>query len=906
MKKLLLLFFTTSFAYSQFSGNVLMNAGFEDTSAAGKGKWQVYPSEYSSFAYEQETATMFGSNRKYPSYWGKWGFKMWGRYINANNENSIYQTFNDVPAGKHVSFTGMAMTYNEDRIRGGNKAFLFIKSFDASWNALQLSFSDSMDADAPADKWLTLMVEQKVPANAKYTQIGMGFYQPGEGNDNNGGIYFDDLIAYIGDVVVDITVNTSHIKDLTQSKRKMMVDLRGPSEIANPAWGPGTNFRPGNSLWDEEDTEDPGYSKHLDHDWWFMPIALDKDKTYQYKFGGHISNLDGTVSGFWENDLPGANYQGDNRSLTISADGSSSTATGAYKHEYEAESSNDYYHHVMHFLGRGPSNDAPPYTEKQDSVDVYFVVNMSNVKDYTGQQVHMAGDLESEVTGGNDWSHGIKMKDIGNGYWAYHWRGIASDGNPDTLNYKFTLGDWSGTHEDGLKGEGVASSGNRQVIVDVERWNEDGDATVPWVWYNNNPPSPFTPDGRIPSMTFRTNIGQAIANNGWKDGDQLLVKWGYGRTAEKINVDTLKAGVGGDYQLTISPSIEINDEIGMYYQYYRLSGGQESREIFFNFDTTWADASLNERRWADLTSGTAANLVDYVNSKTHGRRLPIFRNSNKLDASAADTDSLIVTYTVDLRPMYYQLLSFGSDDGGALKGIQGARDLKYSDKDSIFTKWGVRMNGPASGGWDVYGKWGSGLRNSVINTMYDDGKSGGDATAGDSIYTVQYKYQKNSTDVGIEFKFGINGEDNESGFGLNHIENIDINNPVVASQFGSINPKRYNAWNFDSQKPGTLSVEELVGVPDQFELSNNYPNPFNPTTSINFNIPIASEVILTIYNITGQEVAKIHNGYAQAGSYKAVWNGMDNLGNKAPSGVYFYELKAENHFHKVKKMTLLK
>ena len=43
-------------------------------------------------------------------------------------------------------------------------------------------------------------------------------------------------------------------------------------------------------------------------------------------------------------------------------------------------------------------------------------------------------------------------------------------------------------------------------------------------------------------MTFRTNIGQAIANNGWKDGDQLLVKWGYGRTAEKINVDTLTAG----------------------------------------------------------------------------------------------------------------------------------------------------------------------------------------------------------------------------------------------------------------------------------------------------------------------------------------------------------------------------
>ena len=209
MKKLLLIFFTISTSYSQYSGNVLMNAGFEDTSATGKGKWEVYPSNYSSFAHEHESTTMFGSNRKYPSYWGEWGFKMWGAYPDtaddgtSDNENSIFQTFSDVPAGKRVSFTGMAMTYNEDRIRGGNKAFLFIKSFDASWNALQLSFSDSMDVDAPADKWLTLMVEQKVPANAKYTQIGMGFFQ--KSNQDHGGIYFDDLIAYIGDVIVDIS-----------------------------------------------------------------------------------------------------------------------------------------------------------------------------------------------------------------------------------------------------------------------------------------------------------------------------------------------------------------------------------------------------------------------------------------------------------------------------------------------------------------------------------------------------------------------------------------------------------------------------------------------------------------------------------------------------------------------------
>ena len=47
--------------------------------------------------------------------------------------------------------------------------------------------------------------------------------------------------------------------------------------------------------------------------------------------------------------------------------------------------------------------------------------------------------------------------------------------------------------------------------------------------------------------------------------------------------------------------------IGMYYQYYRLSGGQDSREIFFNFDTTWKDVSLKKEDGHHLTAGTAAN-----------------------------------------------------------------------------------------------------------------------------------------------------------------------------------------------------------------------------------------------------------------------------------------------------------
>lgn len=913
MKKSILLFsfFLISTVSAQtYKGNVLKNSGFDCVTDECKAEWEVYPGDYTSFDYEEEGATMYGSSRKYPSYWGSHGFKLWGKYNGQENENSVFQTFTDVPAGKEIIVHGMAMTYNEDRIRGENKAFLFIKTFDENWGSYNGFFSDSMDVNSPADVWTTLYTSARVPAGTKYVQIGIGYYQ--KSNNDHGGLYFDDLQAYIGDVIVDISVNTSHIKDLTQRKRKMMVDLRGGSVgegtgvIAEPSWGPGTNLRPASSFhWTAEDSADESYSKHLQHDQWYTAIVLDKGLSYDYKFGGHIANLDGTVSGYWENDLPGANYKGNNRNLTISADGNSSTASGAFFHEHE--SGGDDHIVLDHFLGRGTDNDAPPYTDNPDSVDVYFVVNMSNNLDFDPktQKVYMAGDLESEVTGGNDWSHGIVMTDIGDGYWSYHWRGAAASDTPLTLNYKFTLGDWSGTHEDGLTGEGI-SGGNRQIVIEEDMISDEGDVTVPWVWYNNNAPSPFTASSKVPSLTFRTNVGQAIANNGWKDGDLLLVKWGYGRTADKVYVDTLIAGVGGDYQKTIAPtdSLPVDAALGMFYQYYRSSGGSESRETFFNFDTTWADVSLQERRWTTIVAGAASTVTDYLPSKTSGRRLPIFRNSNKLDASAADSDSLLVTWTADLRPIYYQLLSFGSDDADSLTGIQGARTLYYSDRDSIFD-WGVWMNGPAIGGWNARGAWGAGLRADSLAKMHDDGTHG-DATAGDSIYTVQFKYQKNSTDVGMEFKFGVNAEDNESGFGLNHIENIDVNSPTVASQFGSINPNRYNAWNFDTGRPGLLSVEELAGIPDEFKLSNNYPNPFNPTTSIEFNIPIASQVTLTIYNITGQEIAKIHNDFAEVGKYKATWNGMDNNGIKAPSGVYFYELRAENHFQKVKKMTLLK
>ena len=98
------------------------------------------------------------------------------------------------------------------------------------------------------------------------------------------------------------------------------------------------------------------------------------------------------------------------------------------------------------------------------------------------------------------------------------------------------------------------------------------------------------------------------------------------------------------------------------------------------------------------------------------------------------------------------------------------------------------------------------------------------------------------------------------------------------------------------------SVEENIikEIPSSFNLSQNYPNPFNPTTNIKFNLPQAGNVRLTIYNIIGQEVAQLVNGYREAGSYTVNWN-ASNLS----SGIYIYRLEANSNII-TKKMALLK
>ena len=102
-------------------------------------------------------------------------------------------------------------------------------------------------------------------------------------------------------------------------------------------------------------------------------------------------------------------------------------------------------------------------------------------------------------------------------------------------------------------------------------------------------------------------------------------------------------------------------------------------------------------------------------------------------------------------------------------------------------------------------------------------------------------------------------------------------------------------------RPFVTSInKEDSSLPKSFELSQNYPNPFNPTTKITYSIPITSNVMITVYDVSGKEVVTIENCQKKAGTYTLLFNA-----EKLASGVYYYNLTA-NEFSSTKKFVILK
>jgi len=101
----------------------------------------------------------------------------------------------------------------------------------------------------------------------------------------------------------------------------------------------------------------------------------------------------------------------------------------------------------------------------------------------------------------------------------------------------------------------------------------------------------------------------------------------------------------------------------------------------------------------------------------------------------------------------------------------------------------------------------------------------------------------------------------------------------------------------------TISVERQL--PDNYQLQQNFPNPFNSQTSFKYQIPVDTQVIIEVYNILGKKVKTLVNEHKEAGFYTVYWDGIDNKGEAVVSGIYFYQMNADK-FHATHKMIVVR
>jgi hypothetical protein len=103
----------------------------------------------------------------------------------------------------------------------------------------------------------------------------------------------------------------------------------------------------------------------------------------------------------------------------------------------------------------------------------------------------------------------------------------------------------------------------------------------------------------------------------------------------------------------------------------------------------------------------------------------------------------------------------------------------------------------------------------------------------------------------------------------------------------------------------TLDILDLLGLPKEFALHQNYPNPFNPLTTIRFDLPVATDVQLMVYDILGRNIVRLVRRTMDPGYHTVAWKGLDNRGRLVPSGIYIVRLTTPEYTRSIK-MLLLK
>jgi len=303
------------------------------------------------------------------------------------------------------------------------------------------------------------------------------------------------------------------------------------------------------------------------------------------------------------------------------------------------------------------------------------------------------------------------------------------------------------------------------------------------------------------------------------------------------------------------------------------------------FAGTWAGISLSTDNGASWTSvDTGLTNLDVLSISVFDTMLfvgtyggGIFCSTN----NGASWDSI----NVGLISRYvYALATLPNGKGGAdlFAGTVGGGVFLSTDNGG---SWSPRNNGFPKDSYDT-------SMYSSVNTFCAWGRNLFVGTDGNKVYL--------STDEGDSWR------DVNAGLGDSYVKALAISPDGVGDS--SIFAATSNGvWRRPLSEMLTAVSISSNNLPREFIMKQSFPNPFNPTATIQYDLPIQSRVTLKVYNLLGQVVATLTNGIEEPGYRSATWN-ADNFS----SGIYFYRLEATStsnsskSFTEVKKMLLLK
>lgn len=272
------------------------------------------------------------------------------------------------------------------------------------------------------------------------------------------------------------------------------------------------------------------------------------------------------------------------------------------------------------------------------------------------------------------------------------------------------------------------------------------------------------------------------------------------------------------------------------------------------------------------------------------------------------TDDANVVFEVDLRPAYY----FLEDEGILPADTQTGQTIEEIN--------GVWINGPVANGDGLndWATWGDDLAAIDTRELVDDGTNG-DAVAGDSVFSITYTYEAGQPKSQIG-KHGVNGFDNEGGFGADQNFRVEEGSQTIRSVFGAVltgdgtytddngpngpggdfsqaydpyilidntaTPPTLTVVRSGGEDDITVGVEPTGVVPVSAELRGNYPNPFVGRTTFEYALPESGPVYLAVYDLMGRQVAVLVDGVQTADTYRVTFDATG-----LASGVYVSQLR---------------